>query len=61
MPFKNNNNTNYFNQVSNFWGSRINYNIKLGVVFIFYKTEIKRIKQKTKYIKKRKQKTKEKQ
>ena len=27
-----------------FWGSRINYNINLGVVFIFYKTEIKRIK-----------------
>ena len=36
-----------------FWGSRINYNINLGVVFIFYKTEIKR-----KQIKKRKQKTK---
>ena len=54
MPFKNNNNANYFNQVSNFWGSRINYNIKLGVVFIFYKTEIKR-----KQIKKRKQKKKQ--
>ena len=39
-----------------FWGSRINYNINLGVVFIFYKTEIKRIKQKRKQIKKRKQK-----
>ena len=56
MPFKNNNNANYFNQVSNFWGSRINYNINLGVVFIFYKTEIKRIKQKRKQIKKRKHK-----
>ena len=41
-----------------FWGSRINYNVSLGVVFIFYKTGIKRIKQKRKYIKKRKQKTK---
>ena len=39
-----------------FWGSRINYNINLGVVFIFYKTEIKRIKQKRKQIKKANQK-----
>ena len=38
-----------------FWGSRINYNINLGVVVIFYKTGIKRIKQKRKYIKKRKE------
>ena len=38
-----------------FWGSRINYNINLGVVFIFYKTEIKRIKQKRKQKKKKKQ------